>query len=300
MNESPSQRQRRRVEEAVRKGKHSGANQRSFAGDWKHLSNSIFSESAREFLDLVLGPITVFPVKEEGNLVHRWQHFPISFVKNHVAKARIARHLLMAKDDRGLLLPRGSHVLLSVGSTVFFLALELARLLRKSIEEANDDVFTAYGGSFFGDWQTESFEIARLLGPLCVRDSAPPFYLCGHLVSRKGQPQKFERLNICMFHDAAQRHSSPNVLITGCSNVDADGSIFTEHGGDQKQMERYLTLLQPRGLVLIVATHDKLGSPGDSVFRVNTDRTDLRYCAITDNQPSKALTGVQVFVCPAQ
>jgi hypothetical protein len=253
---------------------------------WRHLLEREFSAHMRHFLDESLGPIAVFPVEAKHNsdsVVQLAQYyFPLQHTEQREEKQIIAEHLFSAVDKQGVpLLARGSHVLLSLGSTVFFVGLLLAKWLRDSIECGNRVQFARHAGSDlgFGEWHTDSFEVARLLGPLASVDWAPEVFLCGAPVSRKSYLGEEKRLNVPIIPE----RRTCDILLMGCTALDSDGTIFAGIVDDKELLKRHLD--ETLSTVFILATADKLGRPDNSVKRLDFNRRSLDFIVVTNEQP---------------
>jgi hypothetical protein len=283
-------RQRDRLVELATTKEHVAENDPNFNGDWRTLSHQLFSKNARAFLDLSLGPIVFFPKcpPRQRKLLLASQNFPIAWSEKGTEKNKIAECLLNTIEETGdFLLPRGAKVLLGLGSTVFHVALVLATWLRDTIEEfhgAQNPQIARKTNFSDGQWHTDCFEFARLLGPLASPPWAPSVYLCGCEVSRKGFNIPDHRLNIPL--DRSQLANSKrtiDVLIMGCMGVDDNGVIYVGNANDKDVVEQHVA--EPRERIFVVATSDKIGRQFNEIHRMKFDRGDRRFYLVTDARP---------------
>jgi hypothetical protein len=300
-----------------------GKGDKNFDKDWDKFTRHIFNPTVREFLDLSLGPIVFFPTKdggndgEDGNEVNDGdegkrrpgrrkrrgrrfatlasQYFPIAHGSGYEAKRKIARCLFGVRVKKDVwLIPREASVLLGLGSTVFHVALELARELRNGVE-ANRTVLPNDNWNFgAGHWHTDSFETARLLGPLASPDWGPTVYLLNkdNVVSRKGHSEQDVRLNIPLVAEGKPREIQ--VVVAGCTCIDRHGAVFGGEFNDRKMIQSQLN--EAADKVIFVATSDKLGRDGDRTNKFDLRRSrDREFYIVTDEKPKLTIPGFKIF-----
>ncbi len=265
-----------------------------FFQDFPQIIAPLSREWNRLVLDAFLGPIVVPPRKrsERKGLTLNWVHFPIAYGPKWREKQEVADFLLRAKDQNTgsarFLFPRDLRILLATGATCFHVAMAIARMLRRSIEEDSDVVFE---DEPFREIHTDSFEAARLLAPLAIRPTAPQIYLAGCLVSKKGHPiGKQDAPSFLVDPGApASKKREIDVLVTSCRCIDLAGGIYTDNAGEDKEtVTGYLS--EAKSYVFVVATSDKLGPIRSSVAQAEYKIGGRSFYLITDKQPTNNFT----------
>lgn len=274
-------------------------NESHWQNDKDYVLSRLISSDTREYLDLLLGPIPLAVDDSDwSQLKLQWRQFE-KLYDNYPRKATIAKHVLSAKDEKvGYVLPRPANILLApAGSTtVFHVALELAFLLRASIEHGDSPVFPF--DPCMGEWHTDSFQIAQLLARLAVNSNAPGIYLAGSGVSK----------NIGVNHNALKAFISPggrspgkiDTLVLGCNDIASDGGLYTGMPDHKMQITAYLK--EPTHNVIVVASSEKIGRTGPRHLQIQYDLNyhedanykDVgglvgrrrRFCIVTDKEPS--------------
>jgi len=281
-------RQIERFKQLVATGALERAGDRDFNNDVDRIRKR-FTSPERDFYDELLGPLVVGPTRVAGGVHQSWRHFPIAYgqgvttqasasaVEQFERKRRIGNLLVNLRHPNNgpFLLLRGANSLYGPGSSVFHVALALARKLRQSIEEDNSEAFG--GEPFVGQIHTDMFDVARLLAPLCVRAFSPHVYFVGSLVSRLEPIVEDEP-----FKASERPTGAIHTLIVGVSDIDKEGRLYSKSQTHGSSIERYLQ--EPTDQIIIVATRDKLGrQPGGIPIRF--EKRDRTVYVVTDEKP---------------
>jgi hypothetical protein len=254
--------------------------------DFTTINGRLFTSMTRQYFDRQAGPYGIH-ARFDGGAMHLPQDaimFPFANTADRDMKTQIATHVLDAQIDGQWLVDRGASVLLGPGTTVFHVAWELASRLRRSIEDDSDSVFGSH--PFLADWHSDSFEIARLLGPLATRGWAPNVYWMGYLVSRKN----VDLTTIGMLMEQQRRKPGTiSTLILGCEEIDRDGAIYTKLTDHVKQIENYIE--EAMNTVVVVGRSNKLSAQGGAKGRkVEYSIGKRDFYLVTETEP-KPLNG---------
>ncbi len=292
------------VRELARKGETEWQEDaKHYGSDTRKILETVFGDKTRRFYDLLLGPTLVRPrlLKDPKGLKSEWKHFFIGTESEWDEKRKIAKLMFRQaldgteynNDNQNWLLPRNQNILLGHGSTTFHLGIVLAEKMRESLEEDNDDAFL--GGTFEeAKLITYSFDFARLLAPLAVRNSAPQVYLGPFLMSPKGRDLGVNGECLCVPRHAQTNSSGAQewlktgkqiqTVVASCYRLGPDGSIYTRSFDEKQDLEFILS--HGPSKVILLATKSKLGLKGDAGCEVpKPEKENCSFCLVTNEAP---------------
>lgn len=236
-------------------------------------------------LDLLHGPTTIAPSagKDPGSLHISWRNFEIAFGMEWQEKWKIARFLfdLQHPDRKQDLLPKAGVIVIGPGGTAFHVALQFAWRMRARFE-----LKAKYFEASDIELHTNSFEVARLLGPLAL-DQTVQVFLAGINVSRSENKHR-TKVSILINPSHPFEKKPIDCLLIGCQSVDEDGNVYTwaAQKDHRETVQNYLESLQKNGRVILVCTRRKFEKgQGTDDAKLIIDHPVDKCFVVTNTEP---------------